>query len=91
MALHGYFDHQSQVDGSQPADRANASGYAWSNVAENIAAGQTTPTVVVNDWLRSPGHCRNIMDDDLTEIGVSHVLNPQGRPFWTQMFGRPRS
>jgi uncharacterized protein YkwD len=91
MALHGYFDHQSQVDGSQPADRANASGYAWSNIAENIAAGQATPTTVVNDWLRSPGHCRNIMDDDLTEIGVSHVLNAQGRPFWTQVFGKPRS
>ncbi|PJI51521.1 hypothetical protein CTI14_58765, partial [Methylobacterium radiotolerans] len=41
-------------------------------VAENIAAGQETPQEVVTGWLRSPGHCKNIMGD-FTRIGLSFM------------------
>jgi uncharacterized protein YkwD len=30
------------------------------------------------------------MNPELTEIGVSYVLNAQNRPYWTQVFGKPR-
>ena len=96
MALADYFDHQSLVDGSKPADRASAAGYAWTLVGENIAAGQPTPEVVVDGWLRSPGHCKNIMESGFSEIGLSFVRrpseprDPEGRPFWTQVFGKPK-
>jgi uncharacterized protein YkwD len=90
MALNDYFAHESALDGSKPADRATASGYAWWNIAENIASGQETPASVVTAWLQSHGHCVNIMSPDLIEIGVSYVLNAQNRPYWTQVFGKPR-
>lgn len=90
MALNDYFAHESPLDGSKPADRATSSGYAWWNIAENIASGQETPASVVTAWLQSHGHCVNIMSADLTEIGVSYVLSAQNRPYWTQVFGKPR-
>ena len=97
MALSRYFDHQSSLDSSHPADRVSASDYPWHMVGENIAAGQPTPAVVVDAWLRSPGHCKNIMNPDYTQIGLSFVQRPsssseaQARNFWTQVFARPDS
>lgn len=90
MAFHGYFDHDSPLDGSAAGARARAAGYRWSLVAENIAGGQTTPAEVVDGWLRSPGHCRNIMGD-FRHLGVSYVSRPGSelRTYWTQVFGRP--
>ncbi|HWG83881.1 MAG TPA: CAP domain-containing protein [Deinococcales bacterium] len=90
MALAGYFDHVSAVDGSHPAERVSAAGYNWRLTGENIASGQETPEEVVDQWLRSPGHCRNIMSADFREIGISFVLGLNGREFWTQAFGTPR-
>jgi uncharacterized protein YkwD len=97
MALSRYFDHQSSLDSSHPADRVSATDYPWHMVGENIAAGQPTPAVVVDAWLRSPGHCKNIMNPDYTQIGLSFVQRPsssneaQARNFWTQVFARPDS
>lgn len=89
MALGGYFDHVSGLDGSTPLRRVLAAGLTPRAVAENIAAGQETPAEVVDGWLRSPGHCRNIMAD-FTLIGLSFVSRP-GTPYvryWTQVFAR---
>lgn len=90
MALHGYFDHRSTLDGSTPATRVQATGLRVEASAENIAGGQTTPQAVVDAWLRSPGHCRNIMGD-FTHLGVAHVERPETRyrHFWTQVFATP--
>ncbi|MFC4455825.1 CAP domain-containing protein [Deinococcus sonorensis] len=90
MALGRYFAHVSAVDGSDPFQRIDATGYRGRAEAENIAAGQTTPQQVVDAWLRSPGHCHNIMGD-YTEIGVAYAAL-QGSvygQYWTQTFGRP--
>ncbi|WP_235692413.1 CAP domain-containing protein [Deinococcus aquaedulcis] len=89
MALYGYFDHTSSFDGSTPMRRVQAAGMTPLSVAENIAAGQQTPAEVVQGWLKSPGHCRNIMGD-FTRIGLSYVNRPgttYGR-YWTQVFAR---
>ena len=90
MALYGYFDHTSALDGSSPMRRVQTAGLSPSSVAENIAAGQTSPDEVVNGWLRSPGHCRNIMGD-FTLIGLSYVSRPGTtyKHYWTQVFARP--
>ncbi len=90
MALHGYFDHRSALDGSTPATRLRATGLRVEASAENIAGGQPTPQAVVDAWLRSPGHCRNIMGD-FTHLGVAHVERPgtRYRHFWTQVFATP--
>jgi len=89
MALGGYFDHRSAVDGSLPDARIRASGYRATSDAENIAAGQPTPQEVVDAWLRSPTHCPNIMGD-YDDLGVGY-LHQEGSPYgdyWTQVFGK---
>lgn len=91
MAQQDYFSHTSQ-DGRSFSERISATGYRWSAVAENIAAGQRTVEVVMNGWLQSPGHCANIMGANYTEIAVACVRNDgtdYGR-FWAMELGRPR-
>lgn len=76
-----------------PCSRAVAAGYRYSRVGENIAAGATFSTVdaVVRAWLDSPGHCANIMNSALTEIGAARVdrSTSRYRIYWTQVFGTP--
>ncbi|HVS98028.1 MAG TPA: CAP domain-containing protein [Puia sp.] len=54
-------------------------------VAENVASGPMTAREVVDGWLHSPGHRRNIEGDfRLTGIGVASARN--GRIYFTQIF-----
>lgn len=90
MAIVGYFDHVSALDGSTPMRRVQAAGMEPSTAAENIAAGHETPAQVVDGWLRSPGHCRNIMGT-YSLIGLSYVNRPGTTyvRYWTQVFASP--
>lgn len=57
--------------------------------AENIASGQTTSASVMNSWLHSPGHRRNIESPNPIHIGVGHYYGLQpsaGKHNWTQDF-----
>lgn len=89
MALNGYFAHRSAVDGSLPDARIRASGYLPVSDAENIAAGQPTPESVVSAWLKSAGHCPNIMGN-YDDIGVAYARQDGGPygDYWTQVFGK---
>lgn len=91
LAKRGVISHQG-ADGSSPGDRATRSGYAWKNVGENVAAGQVSAQEVVAGWLGSPGHCRNIMDPDFTQMAVAYVINTRQEIgiYWAQVFGRPK-
>lgn len=91
MAEKDYFSHQGR-DGSQAGDRARRQGYSWQRIGENIAAGQGSAEQAVSGWLVSPGHCKNIMNPDFTEMGAAYATNPQSAAtvYWTQVFGTPR-
>jgi stress response protein SCP2 len=89
MVGRGFFAHESP-DGRQVWDRAVAAGYAYRKVAENIAAGQRTADEVVVGWMASPGHRANILDRDLTQIGVGRAEGGSYGVYWTQVFGAPR-
>lgn len=53
--------------------------------AENVASGPMDAREVVDGWLHSPGHRRNIMGDfRLTGIGVAEAAN--GMIYFTQIF-----
>ncbi len=53
--------------------------------AENVAYGPHTAEAVVQSWLESPGHRKNIEGDyNLTGIGIAK--NASGRPYYTQIF-----
>lgn len=84
MAEHRTMGHVGS-NGSTFIQRAERSGYHWSALAENVAWGYTTASGVVAGWLESPGHCVNIMNPSVTELGVGL----EGT-YWTQLFGAPR-
>ena len=71
MANDDFFSHYG-IDGSSPFDRISDTGYQYSTAAENIAAGYQTPEAVVEAWMGSAGHRANILNSDLTEIGVGY-------------------
>lgn len=89
MAEQNYFAHQS-LRGTQAAQRADAAGYKWRSVGENIAAGDTSVPSVVRGWLDSAEHCRNIMDPAYTEIAVACMARPGTTygTYWTMVLGR---
>jgi uncharacterized protein YkwD len=83
MAANDYFSHTGR-DGRSFADRIRDAGHPRP-AAENIAQGQPDAAAVVDAWMDSPGHRRNILDCSLTTIGVGHA-GP--RHYWVQAFGR---
>jgi uncharacterized protein YkwD len=84
MADQDYFSHTG-ANGSSVQSRVEAQGYAWRRLAENIAFGYPTPEAVVAGWMDSEGHRANILNCELTQIGVGY-----DRSYWTQNFGTPR-
>lgn len=79
-----YFSHTG-LDGSSVSDRVDRTGYQWSTVGENIARGQQSVQEVVQGWLDSDGHCKNIMNKGFTEMGAD-----RSGLVWVQNFGAPR-
>lgn len=71
-------------------ERILAQGYGeFYALGENIAAGQGSIEEVMEAWLKSPGHCANIMSDDFTEVGMAVVVSEESSYgiYWTQNFG----
>ena len=92
MAAKNYFSHTS-ADGRTLADRVSATGYAWSSLGENIAAGYPTINAVMDGWIASPGHCANLMHAGFAEVGVVCVPGAPGdtySTYWTMDLGQPR-
>jgi Cysteine-rich secretory protein family len=95
----GKFAHEA--DGRQPAQRAEAQGYRYCTVAENLALnldsrGFETKDLArkaVEGWKASPGHRANMLRPHVTEIGVAVVRAPDRDPKFisVQLFGRPDS
>jgi uncharacterized protein YkwD len=71
-------------------DRINAVGYAYMQIAENVAWNQPRAQDAVGSWMNSSGHRANILDPGLTEIGAAMARSSRGEPYWIQVFGRPR-
>ncbi len=87
MATRDYFDHDSP-EGQSPFERMNEAGYDFSNAGENIALGSSTPESVMDQWMNSEGHCKNIMNPQFEDFGVG-LASGNNRTYWTQTFGRP--
>lgn len=91
MSEQNFFSHTGS-DGSSIGTRATRTGYRWSIVGENIAAGQRSVNGVMLGWLDSPGHCRNIMSPHYTQFGFGYSTNSGSfyQRYWAQAFARPR-
>ncbi|WP_347550094.1 CAP domain-containing protein [Pseudalkalibacillus hwajinpoensis] len=82
MQEKNYFSHTSPTYGS-PFDMMRDFGVDFTTAGENIAQGQQTPEAVVDAWMKSEGHRKNIMNKNFTHIGVGLA---QDGNYWTQMF-----
>ncbi len=74
----------------RPEDRLAAAGYAWQAYGENLASGYPDARSVVEGWMDSPGHRANIVGTAFTQIGAGHAFDAAGRPYYVQVFGRPK-
>lgn len=91
MARTGRMAHEGS-DGSTAADRVTRAGYVWRTVAENVAAGDRTAEAVMQTWLASPGHCTNLMNPHVREMGIGYSFeasSPKGT-YWAQVFATRR-
>lgn len=89
MVTKNFFSHTGS-SGSSAGDRLTAAGYPWRAYGENIAAGYGTVQRVVDGWMASEGHCANIMNASLREIGVACVPGTAGTTYgdyWTMDLG----
>jgi uncharacterized YkwD family protein/spore coat assembly protein SafA len=80
-----YFSHTSPTYGD-PFQMMKSFGISYKSAGENIAAGQNTPQKVVQEWMNSPGHRKNILSSSFTHIGVGYAEGGSYRHYWTQMF-----
>jgi len=90
MANGNFFSHRGS-DGGQVDERALRAGYGWSRLGENIAAGQDSAQAVVDGWLASPEHCRNLMSAGFSESAAAYAVDPGSDAgiYWTQVYAAP--
>lgn len=89
MAKHEMLSHRGS-DGTTPAQRVKQQGYPYQKIGENIASGQPTPEAVMQSWMQSPGHRRNILGD-FAELGAARVSSQNGASYWCVVFALPLS
>lgn len=95
VASTGKLEHDA--DGTTPAERLKKRGYAYCIVAENIgmeysSAGFTPERLsrnFIDGWMASATHRGNILEPDITQIGVGVSRNKAGEYYAVQVFARP--
>jgi len=89
MADNDFMSHEGS-DGSTFELRVQDEGYThYNKIGENVAVGQESISVVVQEWMESPGHCKNIMDPLFNEMGMALEKNSAGSwgRYWTLDLG----
>ena len=90
MGSRNYFAHTS-LDGRSPTQRMADAGYpafgTWTG--EDLAAGFTTPSEVLNGWINSPGHYAVLVNAQYHAIGVGRGFASGSTYgwYWTADFG----
>ena len=86
------------ADGRQPSERAEARGYRYCSVAENISYQYSSESFAteelarrfVEGWKDSPGHRRNMVNPHAVHMANAVAQSRKsGRFYGVQMFGRP--
>ena len=79
------FSHY-RPDGSLCFTVLNEFGIKSSARAENIAGNFKSPQLVVQGWMKSEGHKKNILNGDYNKIGVGIYIDSTGKLSWVQLF-----
>lgn len=84
MADNSHFSHKG-TNGSTSAQRAESAGYDWITIGENIAFGHPDISSVVQGWMDSKDHCKNIMNPAFKDMGAG-----EKGTYWSQALGARR-
>jgi uncharacterized protein YkwD len=88
-----YFNHVSP-DGIDPFTWADARGYDYTAIGENLAVGYRTANDVVDGWMQSEAHRKNILTREYEDIGVATAAASPARgfsgPLVVALYGRRR-
>lgn len=95
MVEYQYFNHTNPVYNTGFDIFFDDHGYNFLKIAENLALGNfVSSKEVVDAWMNSATHRKNILDPGFTEIGIGMLRTSfQGNQTYiiTQHFGTPRS
>jgi len=84
----GFFAHDDPYTNTDCMSRVLAiEPLGWRLVAENLIQGYETPRAIVDGWVGSPDHDKNLLLDDVRHIGTGVVLDGR-RPTVTQLYGQ---
>lgn len=88
MAQNNYFAHVDR-SGGQPWDRAKRAGYTTGFGGENISAGYASPFDAMTGWMKSSGHCVNVLKATYVDIGIGIATNAGSDYgiYWTMVLG----
>jgi hypothetical protein len=86
MAFYNVLEHQLSGEPDLKA-RLTEAGARFSMIAENIAVA-SNPQTIHAGWMHSPGHRGNILNPDLTAVGIAAVRGSGGL-FAVQDFSLP--
>jgi len=86
MAFYNVIEHQLSGE-PDLKERLTEAGARFSMIAENIALGPNSETIHAG-WMNSPGHRRNILNPNLTAVGIAAVRGSGGL-FAVQDFSLP--
>ena len=88
MASAGRMKHTTGW-GKDFASRVKANGISGA-AAENIAEGRMDTTRVLDTWMHSPPHRRNMLDPRFTRFGLAYVRDDRNGDwrYWTMVLGK---
>jgi len=70
MGTNNFMSHTGS-DGSKMRERARRQGYSACHIAENVALGQGSSGEVMNQWMNSPPHRKNILNGKVKDYGMA--------------------
>jgi uncharacterized protein YkwD len=90
------FTHHTDSNGGRWYDRIAVQGYAYAAAFENVFVGNPayggTPQEAMNWWMNSPIHRGNILNPDVTEIGIAYIYTSTSDygGYYTVDFAQPK-
>lgn len=92
MATNSFLSHTGS-DGREPKDRVKDAGIKFGYRGENAAyrgnpsGVLSPPDRMMNQWINSKGHCKNIMNPKAKKVGIGVALNTETHSeYGTQLF-----
>ena len=78
------FSH-TRPDGTTCFTALDDAGVSYGYAGENIAAGYSSASSVMNGWMNSSGHKANILSENYTQIGIACYYDGSTY-YWVQLF-----